>query len=138
MGLLLLVSFERRYQDWHSRQAFGDRVFFVTVWLCATLAACVWNSLLGGPERLRVAGRGVLHTLVTSIFSGVILSFAYGIVHVCRSLTIMIDAFCSDVVHQESAQRVAHIWNMTQAILRKASLSVEHCLLGLCWELLGV
>lgn len=64
--------------------------------------------------------QGVLHTAVISIFSGFILSFVYGIVHVCRSLTIMIDAFCCDVVHQESPQKVAHIWNMTQAILRKA------------------
>lgn len=30
---------------------------------------------------------------------------------------------------------MAHIWNMTQAILRKASVSIEHCLLALCFVL---
>eukprot|EP00429_Kryptoperidinium_foliaceum_P053767 CAMPEP_0176076082 /NCGR_PEP_ID=MMETSP0120_2-20121206/38031_1 /TAXON_ID=160619 /ORGANISM="Kryptoperidinium foliaceum, Strain CCMP 1326" /LENGTH=160 /DNA_ID=CAMNT_0017409795 /DNA_START=141 /DNA_END=623 /DNA_ORIENTATION=+ len=37
----------------------------------------------------------------------------------------MIDVFCCDVVRQESPQRAAHVWNMTQAILRKVSLSVQ-------------
>lgn len=44
----------------------------------------------------------------------------------------MIDAFCCDIVGQTPLWEVAHVWNLTQAVLRKASHSVEHCLLALC------
>jgi len=67
----------------------------------------------------------IMHAAFMAVFSSSILSLAYGMVHVCRSLSTMIDAFCCDVVNQESPQRAAHVWNMTQAILRKVSLSVQ-------------
>jgi len=74
----------------------------------------------------------VLIVILQTIFSGVILCLAYGVGYISRSLSTMIDAFCSSIVATKSPQEVAHIWNMTQAVLRKASISVEHCLLVLC------
>lgn len=74
----------------------------------------------------------VLFVSLIAVFSGVILCLAYGVVLVCRSLSMMIDAFCCDIVTQTSPQEVAHVWNLTQAVLRKASVSVENGLLVLC------
>lgn len=39
-----------------------------------------------------------LRLFSVSMFSAVILSVTYGIVYVCRSLSIMVDAFCCDVL----------------------------------------
>lgn len=51
---------------------------------------------------------------------------------ICRSLIVMVDTFCCDVVGTTQLQKVAPIWNMTQAVLRKASTDVESSLLILC------
>lgn len=55
-----------------------------------------------------------------AISSGMILCLAYIMVFVCRSLSVMIDAFCCDLVSAIEVEQVAHVWNVTQAILRKA------------------
>jgi len=130
--LLLGVSPERRYQEWHARRALRDKGVFVALWLCVVVGSAVSGSTAEVDEFEYAVIRSVLHACVMAVFGGVTLSFAYGLVHICRSLNIMIDAFCCDVVRQQSPDTVAHIWNMTQAILRKASVSVEHCLLVLC------
>jgi len=44
----------------------------------------------------------------------------------------MVDAFCGEVVSAIPLDSVAHVWNLTQAVHRKASVDVEPCLLALC------
>jgi len=43
----------------------------------------------------------------------------------------MIDKFCCDVVDGMPVSEVAELWNVTQAVLRKASSSIEQCMLAL-------
>lgn len=58
---------------------------------------------------------------------------AYGIARICRSLIVMVDTFCCDVVGSMPLERVAHVWNLTQAVLRKASADVGCSLLMMCF-----
>lgn len=112
-----------RYQEWHRRQAHWDRAVFIVIWLSIVVASGFYGYI--ADERI------TMHVLLIAAFSGVILSLAHGMVYVCRSLSMMIDSFCCDVVGQMSPKEVAHVWNLTQAVLRKASISVEKCLLVL-------
>lgn len=64
MSLLLSVSFERRYQAWHSRRALGDKVVFMAIWFFAALSACIRNSLLDEAELEHISGRGALQLVI--------------------------------------------------------------------------
>lgn len=51
-----------------------------------------------------------MHTVLTAVFVAVILCLTYGLVSVCRSLNIMIDVFCCDIIgelrlHEAPPQR---------------------------------
>lgn len=132
LKLLRGVSHERRYESWRTRKARWDKAFFAVLWvaIASTNGFCTYFGRRGDLEfsGLQV----VLFVSLIAVFSGVILCLAYGVVLVCRSLSMMIDAFCCDIVTQTSPQEVAHVWNLTQAVLRKASVSVENGLLVLC------
>jgi len=126
--LLQGVSLERSYEDWQLRQTRWDCAVFVLLWLGAVGSTALSHHFANdGLWTAQVA----LHFLLTALFSCVILSLAYSAVFVCRSLRIMVDAFCCDVVQTQLGD-VAHIWNLTQAVLRKASTAVESSLLVLC------
>jgi len=72
------------------------------------------------------------HVSLVAVFSAVVLCLAYSIVLVCRSLIGMVDAFCCDVVDTMPLEKLADVWNLTQAVHRKASVDVETSLLALC------
>lgn len=130
------VSRERKFQDWHRRQARWDQAVFACIWLCIMVATGVCNYLHCEGEGSSEAALQVLHLCLVAVFSAVILGVAYSMAFVCRSLSIMIDVFCCDVVgHNMQLRDVSHIWNLTQAVLRKASNSVEHGFLAFCFIL---
>jgi len=130
--LLRGVSLERRYQDWHQRKAKWDRITFAGIWFCTVLSTIVSHYATWEFREASSASQVVMHAVLNGVFSGVILSLAYGMAYICRSLNIMIDAFCCDVVGHQVPQEVSRVWNLTQAVLRKASISVEKSLLVLC------
>lgn len=131
--LLASVSLQRRFRGSLTTQVRMDTLVFVFTWL-----GIVFANLLGGYSTHgqhytpRVVFHIALHTTAHAILAGVILSLTYAMVFVCRSLSTLIDVFCCDVVGQTDLQDVSHVWNLTQAVLRKVSDSVETCFLTLC------
>lgn len=120
------VSGGRQYGDWEARRQRWDAAVFAIAWLCSMLTA-------GFKRDPRDAEAPLLfHVWVTAVFSAVILALAYGVARICRSFIIMVDTFCCDVVGAMHLQQVAHVWNMTAAVLRKASADVESSLAVLC------
>lgn len=129
--LLRAVSLERGYVECHARRVRWDMTAFVLIWLC-TVVGAVSCELSAANSAFGSAYFGVSSSLMLSLFSAVILSLCYAMAHACRSLSVMIDEFCCDVVNKKRPREVAHLWNLTQAVLRKASTSVETCVLALC------
>lgn len=123
------VSQERGYNDWETRQHRRDAAVFSVMWLCTVVAAAFVDQLpLGAREPVRVWRS----TWAIPAFSAVMLCLAYGVVRLCRSLIVMIDAFSCDAVDSVHLQHISHVWNTTQAVLRKVSADVEKCLVVLC------
>mmetsp|Transcript_111296 Transcript_111296/g.321830 ORF Transcript_111296/g.321830 Transcript_111296/m.321830 type:complete len:651 (+) Transcript_111296:50-2002(+) len=122
------VAQERGFGEWEARQHRRDAAVFVLMWVCS-VAGAAWSHYIFLSED---GARILLHACLIGIFSAVTLCLTYGIVHICRSLIVMIDAFCSDVTGTNQLQHIAHVWNLTQAVLRKTSTDVETCLLLLC------
>jgi len=125
------VSLERRYEDWNTWQRRWDRVVFIFLWLGIVVAGAIHDSFADERKPAIQSVGDIVQLVLIALCSGVIMGLAYGTVFICRSLRIMLDAFCCDVV-LTPLEEVAHTWNLTQAVLRKASLSVESSLLVLC------
>lgn len=121
--LLRAVALDRRYQSLFDRRARWDILVIAAIWLLIVISTIVCAAH-GDGRRTELV---LLHTMSVAISSGMILCLAYIMVFVCRSLSVMIDAFCCDLVSAIEVEQVAHVWNVTQAILRKASSSVEKC-----------
>lgn len=106
------VSVDRGYFDWEMHQHRRDAVVFLVIWLSA-VSAVVLNDSLAPIER--GTAYIALRQCFAAVCSAVVLSLAYGVVCVCRSLIVMVDAFCCDIVGAKRLPEVAHIWNVTQA-----------------------
>mmetsp|Transcript_46910 Transcript_46910/g.135145 ORF Transcript_46910/g.135145 Transcript_46910/m.135145 type:complete len:326 (+) Transcript_46910:3-980(+) len=138
-ALVHVVSLEREYQDLLARLAFRDNCFFASTFLCILVASGSWEHLVAESESCHVEARIVVEGSIVTLSGGTILSLAHGMGRVCRSLSVMLDSFSLDTVNMESPHRIAHSWNVTQAVIRKAAFLVEHYLVVLCFvELLTV
>lgn len=125
LTLLYGVAVERGFQDWRLRRICIEKVVFVGIWMGIVVTTAICDVLTGGDTATRDLKRVALHVFLVSLFSAVILGLAFGMAFVCRSLSVMIDTFCCDVVGTVPLEEVGHIWNLTQAVLRKASVSIE-------------
>lgn len=132
LALLHGVSVERGFRDWCTRQARADKAVFLCIWWSIVLTSWMCAYFTGKHSAERDNRRVVLYVSMISLFSAVILGLAYSMVVICRYLTVMIDTFCCDIVGKRQLQDVSYVWNLTQAVLRKASVSIEMCLLTLC------
>lgn len=126
-ALLQGVAVERGYEEWQRRQSRWDRAAFAFIWLCTVVATAASKSSVGESfgdegESAQVFG----HCVAVVLFSTVVLCLAYSMVCICRSLVIMIDDFCCGVVGRTKLQDIADVWNLTQAVLRRASNAVEN------------
>lgn len=117
------VSAERGYHAWEAHLHRWDLTIFVAMWVSTVAAA--------GSSDDGQAALVAMRVFSTAICSAIILSLSYGIVYICRSLIVMVDTFSGDIVATKRLAEVAHIWNLTQAVLRKSSIDVEKCLLVL-------
>lgn len=129
LSLVRAVSFERGYERWEVRHRRWDTLVFLLLWLCVVAAEAGGD---GVPQTALRAAVAAARVCLVGVFSAVILCLAYAIVCICRSKVVMVDAFCGQVVSEMAIDSVAHEWNMTQAVHRKASADVEPCLLALC------
>lgn len=127
----LLISYAYR-EEFFTRWAYlscWDLVAAISIWICA-----VFERMRGVGVLTAVTGERSLNTqavlsLVAFIFcSGVLLGLAFTVVHICRALNCMIDAFCCRVVDQHCLAEAVRDWNVLQAMLRRACGAVEWCL----------
>lgn len=126
LSLARAVSIDRRYDGWEARHRRWDTLGFL--WLGVVAAEGLSDGL--PPERS--SAMTAVRMCLVGVLSAVILCLSDAIVCICRSLVVMVDAFCSEVVGAIPLEKVAHVWNLTQAVHRKASANVEPCLLALC------
>lgn len=77
-------------------------------------------------------GQVAVHMAFVAIFSGSVLSVAYALAFICRSLCVMVDAFCCDIVGSMQLEDIPHVWNVTQAVLRMASECMDGALVAFC------
>lgn len=128
--LLCKLSLEREYSEWLARRARWDLAVFVVIW-AAIVASTACQAAFDNDARIFV-GWDAMRLSMTGVFSGAILCLACTMAFICRSLHVMIDAFCCDIVGNTSLHEVAHTWNVTQAILRLASDCIAPAFFVLC------
>lgn len=119
----LLVCFCRREEGLVERWAMFSR-------LARTEMLFLWVCMNG--ERLRSiiamevdTTHKVLHVVGFALISAVLMGLAYCLLHVCRALATMTDAFCSGFAEHPDCHQAVRDWNVLQALLRKVSYSVE-------------
>lgn len=125
LSLLRNVSVEMKYEDWQWRKARLDCSAFLLIWF-AIIVSSVSSDYSDEPT-VEI----VLHACLNAVLAGATTCSAHGMVFVCRSLSLMVDAFCCDVVSALPLAEVAHSWNVAQSVLRRVSDSIETCLLTL-------
>lgn len=130
--LLRSVSVEHGFRHSLANTFCAQRAVFVLMWLgimSAEIAQYLLNLSQADDRSFDLLP--LLHASSIGVFCAVILSVTCGMVHVCNSLSTLIDAFSCEVVGKIRLQRIAHEWNLTQATLRRVSNAVENCFLAL-------
>mmetsp|Transcript_30287 Transcript_30287/g.87301 ORF Transcript_30287/g.87301 Transcript_30287/m.87301 type:complete len:839 (-) Transcript_30287:307-2823(-) len=118
------------FNDRQQRQLGREKLLFLLAWVCNVtifMVSTFYDVGLSTPSL-----GSAIHCLCLSMQSAVILCLTFSIGYVCRTLTLVVDLFCCDVLDTFRLPEVPHAWNVTQAVLRKASSSIELCLVTLC------
>jgi len=118
-NLLAAAAQERGFARWHSRHARIPALIYSVLWLCCTAAACY--DAYDDPAQ----------TAELIVMSGILLSLCFVMACVCRVLSKSIDSFCCEAIGSLPVSEISHVWNLTQAVVRKASGAIEHSLLAL-------
>mmetsp|Transcript_115229 Transcript_115229/g.225989 ORF Transcript_115229/g.225989 Transcript_115229/m.225989 type:complete len:319 (-) Transcript_115229:103-1059(-) len=118
------VAQERGFGEWHSHHTRLPGAVYSLLWLSSVIAY--------GLHRPPTEIQEVIAVFLFAIFSGAILLLSFGMACVCRTLNKIIDQFCCDVVEDMLVFEIADLWNMTAAVFRMASNSIELCLFALC------
>ncbi|CAK0905142.1 unnamed protein product [Prorocentrum cordatum] len=125
--LLLSISAADGTQLKLGKRMRRELVGLVLIWVAAT----AWRILESARSSHEIFSWKVLGVLSFALVSGVLLSLALTMICVCHALAIMIDNFCVHVSESQSCRRqimiAAQEWNVLQAVLRKASRSIEYC-----------
>jgi len=117
--LLAAVANDRGFHGWHRRHMNLPGVVYTGLWLC-----CWASAWLGSPGDQR-------HGIPLVLCCGLILTLSFVMACICRSLNTMIDSFCCDSVDRLPISEISHVWNLTQAVVRRCSEGIEHCFLSL-------
>jgi hypothetical protein len=125
--LLLAMSAADEMQSKLGKRMRRELVGLVLIWG----AAMTWRVLDSALSPHDLFSWKVLHILSFALVSGVLLSLALTMICVCHGLAIMIDNFCIHISESRTCSGQITIavqeWNVLQAVLRKASSSIEHC-----------
>lgn len=105
----------------------------VMIWFAALTLRVLEQAALS-PDDLQVS-RSNLHILSFALVGGVLVSLALTMLFVCHTLAIMVDNFCIHVneirTRGGNLTKAVEEWNVLQAVLRKASRSIEYCFFAL-------
>lgn len=115
-------------EQWHSR-LLRDGGCILLLWFLVVAASSVgaWRDAAWSPPSVQAH----LHILAVTASRSVLMSVAFCLVYVSRALTVMVDLFCCRVVDCPDIAEVVHDWNVLQAVLRKASITIERCFVAL-------
>jgi len=97
------------------------------------IVATIVLWLLAVVERGRVGhafhanGWDLLRTCIFALTTFIVLGLTHVFMHVTSALLELIDTYCWDVARNRDASDAVRNWNVLQAILRKASATLEHC-----------
>jgi len=127
--MLARLSRDRGFRDWRSEGMRVPATIFFFLWI---LSVGITGSHSAFILQQRLLPEAFVQTASFAVCSGALLCLTFGMVCVCRSLGAMIDGFCCDAVDNMLVSDVAHVWNLTQAVLRHASNTIELCLFALC------
>jgi len=124
----LLVSYGQReelLEQWASSSR-CDLVATLVVWVCAVFERIRGGGILSSPDR-----RHVLDLMVFIFTSLLLMGLAFCLLHVCRLLTSMVDAYCVHFVSNPKLNEAVRHWNIIQAMLREACAAIEYCFIVL-------
>lgn len=109
-------------EKWMS-QSRRDAGLILLLWLLANAAVVLgtWHDATWSNP----SWRAYLHVLAFVVTSSTLMCLTFCMLYVCRALTVMVDFFCCWVVDHPDIAEAIHDWNVLQALLRKASITIE-------------
>mmetsp|Transcript_18462 Transcript_18462/g.50696 ORF Transcript_18462/g.50696 Transcript_18462/m.50696 type:complete len:245 (-) Transcript_18462:235-969(-) len=116
--------------------AYADRKGFASLWFSSAKWEIITTIVLwlvavlerGRVSQIsRVSDKGVLHAGLFALISFILLGLTFTIMHICNAMLLMIDTYCWDIAGNRDLSEAVRSWNVLQAILRKASGTIEHC-----------
>lgn len=129
IAVLQVYAYQQDLEELWRRRSRLDAACMLLLWLLANLMGVLgaWHDAMWS------APSAGAHLRLTSfaITSGISASLTFCLLYVCRALTVMVDLFCWRVVDWPDTSQAVHEWNVLQAVLRKASITVELCFLAL-------
>jgi hypothetical protein len=130
----LLISYARRLgflDRWASLMRRDVAVSFV-LWFCAVGAHFQASGIFSSPSDSSFdSTRAIFKAATFMLTSGILMGLTLCVLHVCRALTCMIDAFCAQFMDLADFEQAVREWNVLQAVLRKACGAIEYCFLAL-------
>lgn len=116
--------------DWvrGSRQ---EHLISFCVWTFAVISKAVCVSVWMSPSWHASDTRLVFSVLPFALCSGMILAVSSCMAQTSLGLAALVDGFCSCFVETKDIEHSVHEWNVLQAMLRTACLSVQRCYLVL-------
>ena len=140
LGCPELVEFMQLIRSYANREDFSHQWHVLSIWEVAT-ALVLWLAVMTertrGTEVVQAAlntgldSLTVLHILAFGLSSLILVALTFLVLHICHGLASAVDAFCAGLINSGDLNRGIHRWNVAQAILRKASGSIQLCLLVL-------
>lgn len=120
----------------------SDRTITVLLWLGSVMARITSSQSVRAVGYLWLVVAGdtndrdhgacdwwldVVQVVSFAIVSGIVVSIACFLHHLCRSLTIMVDHFCCETILSPDMSAAMHEWNVLQAVMRKISAAMSLC-----------
>lgn len=131
LRLLKAYSNLKGFNEIWEIHACRDKVVVFLAW-ATTVALSSAGMMLQQPQDGQQVEIGqIVHMVAVAILSGVLLWMTFCVLYFCRSLVVMVDMFSCDSVTIMDLGETANTWNVLQAILRKASATMELCFLSL-------
>lgn len=115
-ALVRRVAAERGFQDWHSRRTMWDGAIFALLWLSIVVSTGVCDYLAQADTAEQVAVPAILHLCFVSLFSGVMLSLAYGMVLFSIALAQGTTLRCATLLPGSGRKTCGGIWPSRQSL----------------------
>lgn len=128
VALILANSGERQgyTQLWRSHTHHHIGVTFFLWFLTVALRmhnSRFFDAVLKGTITTQV----VLQMMGFTFITGLLLALSFCMLFVCTALSTMVDVFCLTILNKDSLCDSVRDWNILQAVLRKASHTIQVC-----------